>query len=382
MENLKFNFVYDRKHVAKAGKPGTVEIRFTFNRRQKYISTGVKVCPNEWDYQKGTVIRHPEKNELNQRLMAIHAKASKIVSRTYNDENIDFDSIIRQFQGKSESKTIDFPTYCERRTEARCVCEHTKARYRVFTRFLRSWGRIRSFADITVASIRAMDEYLHARGIGQASVYNYHKYLKLFTNDAVIDGYIQDNPYRRLPFKILRGDKQYVDCLTTDQFEKIRSIVISSPHLARVRDLFLFQCYTGLAYSDLMAFDFAECVLVDGKYFYHKKRVKTSVDFVLQLLTPAVDILAKYGNVLPRISNQKYNDYLKVIGAMIDVPNLHSHMGRATAATQFLSNGMPINVVSKVLGHTNLRQTQRYAQTLSRDVRNAFDFIDSKMSSK
>ena len=78
------------------------------------------------------------------------------------------------------------------------------------------------------------------------------------------------------------------------------------------------------------------------------------------------------------LSNQRYNDYLKVIGSMIGVDGLHSHMGRATAATMFLSKGMPINVVSKVLGHTNLRQTQRYARTLSRDVRSAFNNIEGK----
>ncbi len=128
-----------------------------------------------------------------------------------------------------------------------------------------------------------------------------------------------------------------------------------------------------------MAFDFNECDLVDGKYLYHDRRVKNSVDFVLQLLPQAVEILEKYNYKLPQISNQKYNDYLKVIGLMIGVNNLHSHMGRATAATMFLSKGMPINIVSKVLGHTNLRQTQRYARTLSRDVRAAFDALENKI---
>ena len=223
-----------------------------------------------------------------------------------------------------------------------------------------------------------MDEYLHTREIGQSTIYNYHKYLKLFINDAIIDNLVQENPYRRLSFKISRGDKKYVDCLTVEQFDAVRNLTVSTPHLCKARDLFLFQCYTGLAYADLMAFDFNECDLIDGKYFYHDRRAKTDVDFVLQLLPQAVDILTKYKNKLPTLSNQRYNDYLKVIGSMIGVDGLHSHMGRATAATMFLSKGMPINVVSKVLGHTNLRQTQRYARTLSRDVRSAFNNIEGK----
>lgn len=378
MAILNFNIVYDRKHATEKGKQGSVEIRFSLGRKQKYFSTGIKVPAVAWDSCQCRIVRHPDKKELNQRLAAVKFRANKIVNKAYEDDNFDFNLISRMFQGE-ETKQIDFPTYCEQRTTARRVSESTKTRYRVFTRFLRSWGKIVSFADLTVANVRAMDEYLHTREIGQATIYNYHKYLKLFINDAVIDNLVQDNPYRRLSFKIARGDKQYVDCLTVEQFDSIRSLSVTTPHLAKARDLFLFQCYTGLAYSDLMAFDFNECDLIDGKYFYHDRRVKTDVDFVLQLLPQAVEILNKYNNHLPKISNQKYNDFLKVIGSMIGVESLHSHMGRATAATMFLSKGMPINIVSKVLGHANLRQTQRYARTLSRDVRSAFDAIEDKI---
>ena len=349
------------------------------NRQQKYFSTGIKVFADEWDYQECKVVRHPDRMELNQRLTAIRAIAYKIVNKAYDDEDgFDFNLLTRMFRGEP-AKKIDFPTYCEQRTAARCVSESTRTRYRVFTRFLRSWGKIISFSDLTVAKIRAMDEYLHTRKMRLAIIYNYHKSLKLFINDAVIDNLVQDNPYRRLSFKIPRGDKHYVDCLTIEQFESIRSLAVTNPHLAKVRDLFLFQCYTCLAYSDLMASDFCKCNLIDGKFFYHNRRVKTDVDFVLQLLPQVVEILNKYNNKLPQISNQKYNDFLKVIGSMVGVDNLHSHMGRATAATMFLSKGMPINVVSKVLGHTNLRQTQRYARTLSRDVRSAFDALEDKI---
>lgn len=379
MAILRFNIIYDRKHATKSGKQGYVEVRFCMNRQQKYFSTGIKVFADEWDYQECKVVRHPDRMKLNQRLTAIRAKAYKIVNKAYDDEDgFDFNLLTRMFRGEP-AKKIDFRTYCEQRTAARCVSESTRTRYRVFTRFLRSWGKIISFSDLTVAKIRAMDEYLHTRKMGLATIYNYHKSLKLFINDAVIDNLVQDNPYRRLSFKISRGDKHYVDCLTIEQFESIRSLAVTNPHHAKVRDLFLFQCYTGLAYSDLMAFDFCKCNLIDGKFFYHNRRVKTDVDFVLQLLPKVVEILNKYNNKLPQISNQKYNDFLKVIGSMVGVDNLHSHMGRATATTMFLSKGMPINVVSKVLGHTNLRQTQRYARTLCRDVRSAFDALEDKI---
>ena len=209
--------------------------------------------------------------------------------------------------------------------------------------------------------------------------YNYHKALKLFCHDAVIDGLLEQSPYSCLPFSIGRGEKQYVDCINEEQFNRIKGLDIVTPHIRQARDLFLFQCYTGLAYSDLMAFDRANCDEIGGKLFYHSKRTKTDTDFVFQLLAPAVELLAKYDYHLPKISNQKYNDYLKVVGMMVGVERLHSHMGRATAATLFLSKGMPINIVARVLGHTTLRQTTRYARTLNKDVMGAFDSIEGKM---
>lgn len=375
MAELKFNIVYDRKKVATDKKLGVLEFRFSMERKQKYFSTGIKIAPKQWKNE--TIVFHLDAVALNKRLNVMRTKALDIVNKSWTDD-FDFNSIGRLFKGDSQQQQ-DFISYCEQRTQKRNVCESTKERYRVFTRFLRSWGAVKDFADLSVSKIRSLDKYLHSQGVRQSTVYNYHKYMKLFINDAVIDGLVAENPYRRLPFKISRGDKQYVDCLTEKQFEAVRSVSLTSPHLVKARDLFLFQCYTGLAFADLMSFDFNECTIVDGKYFYHDKRVKTSVDFVLQLLPQALGILKKYDFLLPKISNQKYNDYLKVIGVAAGVEGLHSHMGRATAATLFLSKGMPINIVARVLGHTNIRQTQRYARTLSRDVRNAFDSIEDRL---
>lgn len=128
-----------------------------------------------------------------------------------------------------------------------------------------------------------------------------------------------------------------------------------------------------------MSFDYSCCEEVNGKWFYHAQRTKTDTDFVFQLLSPAVELLKAYDFKLPKITNQKYNDYLKIVGMMVGVDGLHSHMGRATAATLFLSKGMPINIVARVLGHTTLRQTTRYARTLNKDVRAAFDNLEGKI---
>lgn len=379
MKKVRFNIIYDRKHKATLQRPGTVEIRFTYGSLQKYISTGIKLYSDQWDGEFQEVIKREDADFLNAQIDAYRDRARSVVVEMTREGCGSLDEIPRRMEGQKIA-TIDFPSYCEMRSEKRNVSKSTKARYAVFCRFLRTWGRIQSFSDIEPSVIRDLDEYLHKMGKKDSTVCSYHKCLKLFINDAIIDGYVSENPYGKLNFKISRGESRYVRCLLPEQFSKLKNLDISNIKLRKAWHLFLFQCYTGMAYVDMMAFDFKRCTEnTNGTLMYEANRVKTSTHFTFQILKPALKILETYGNKLPHISLQIYNERLKIVGKMIGVQGLRSHMGRATAATMFLSNGMPINVVAAVLGHNTLRQTQRYARTLEEDVMLNFDKMDGKI---
>lgn len=377
MAKINLSIIHNRLKRATSKHEVSVELCFCAKRQRKYFSTGVKVTTTQWSDASKMVVKRKDADELNEIIQAYRARANEIISKMVKEGCCDLNVIISLMNGEDEGTS--FIEYCERRRNERKVCEHTKKRYDVFIKFLKTWGKIKSFQDCNVSKVRSMDEYLHRQDKAQCTIYDYHKYLKLFINDAMIDGLIEQNPYKFLPFHIGKGEKQYVDCVTEDQFAAIKKLNLSTPHILHARDLFLFQCYTGLAYSDLASFDYANCEEIGGKMFYHAKRTKTDTDFVFQLLKPAQELLQKYDFKLPKMSNQKYNDYLKVIGQMVGVDRLHTHMGRATAATLFLSKGMPINIVARVLGHTTLRQTTRYARTLNKDVQSAFDALEGKM---
>ncbi len=377
MAKINLSIIHNRLKRATSKHEVSVELCFCAKRQRKYFSTGVKVTTTQWSDASKMVVKRKDADELNEIIQAYRMRANEIISKMVKEGCCDLNVIISLMNGEDEGTS--FIEYCERRRNERKVCEHTKKRYDVFIKFLKTWGKIKSFQDCNVSKVRSMDEYLHRQDKAQCTIYDYHKYLKLFINDAMIDGLIEQNPYKFLPFHIGKGEKQYVDCVTEDQFAAIKKLNLSTPHILHARDLFLFQCYTGLAYSDLASFDYANCEEIGGKMFYHAKRTKTDTDFVFQLLKPALELLEKYDFKLPKMSNQKYNDYLKVIGQMVGVDRLHTHMGRATAATLFLSKGMPINIVARVLGHTTLRQTTRYARTLNKDVQSAFDALEGKM---
>ena len=178
---------------------------------------------------------------------------------------------------------------------------------------------------------------------------------------------IKNNPF--IGFKIGRKTKD-VRFLTEEEVQRIKAKEMPSPGLESVRDLFLFQCYTALSYCDMALLkpkDFQSNN--EGILYLRKNRKKTGVEFFIVLLPEAVAIARKYKFRLPLLSNQRYNNYLKEIGAICEIDKpMHSHIGRHTAATYLLNHSVPMEMVAKVLGHRTTLQTRHYAKLLDKSV--------------
>ena len=150
--------------------------------------------------------------------------------------------------------------------------------------------------------------------------------------------------------------------------------------LETARDLFLIQCYTGLAYADLMDFNAEKITLEKGMSVLIGKRVKTNAEYITMVLPKTKEILEKYNYKIPRLANSQYNSRLKLIAEKAGIRKpLASHWGRRTCGMILLNEGYPIEVVSKVLGHTDIRTTQKaYAKILSTTVIDTFKRIEDK----
>ena len=211
-------------------------------------------------------------------------------------------------------------------------------------------------------------------------------------NRALKMGKITSNPYDRLRGEFVSKRRDVVDYLTEEQMQKVMEITpVPGSQVAMARDLFIFQMFTGLGYADTQVFDISHYqreVVVgnDGKeterWRFVGKRVKTGVPYVSMLLPPVVDVLKRNGWRVPRMNNQRYNQMLKAIGMVIGIEKLHSHMGRHTFATWMLSNDAKIENVSRMLGHTDIKMTQRYAEVLAKDVYDDFEKVEKKMKKK
>jgi len=381
--------IFDRKHQAKKDGTGTIEIRVTVARRAIYISTGVRVCEKEW--KAGRIVNRTDAPALNERIGIIYEIVDREANRCIKVGQPINTAAIKKMVWNEKDAMSDEPSFLEwfeHQTEILNLSHGTVKHYISLRTRLIEFGKIKQWADVTTENISEFDAWLHKRRLGNgeaitdAAVYKYHKCMKAMLNRAVTFDKIDRNPYDRLKFK--RGETENIEYLTEDEMKAIVNLKVpTGTQIEVARDLFIFQMYTGLSYSDTQAFDFSQYKKVKGKWINTGERIKTGVAYVSSLLPPAVAVLEKYGWTVPKIDNADYNHLLKVVGTMANISTkMHTHLARHTFATWMLRNGAKIENVSKMLGHTNIRQTQRYAKVLAESVHEDFDMVAAKMKKK
>ena len=385
--------IYDHYGRATSYKDGPVEIRVTHARKQYYISTGVRVKKNEWRKTSGLIVNRDDAEELNNRIAILRSKIEQAVNEALENGTPIIPAEIKRKAWMSDGSATDMYDWICEQIPMLGHKEGTLKHYVTLKYRIKEYKRMMSWSELSVENICRFDAYLHtikrkltdaeikagvkAEPIGDAAVYNYHKCLKALLNRAVLFGRIGRNPYDKLRGKFKRGEVENTEYLTDEEMQAILSIrPVRGSMMDVARDAFVIQMYTGLSYSDMQAFSINDYKLVNGTWRNTGKRIKTGVSFISQLLPPVVEVLEKYNMSIPKIGNADYNHCLKALGmaAGIEKP-LHSHLARHTFATFMLRNGVPIEHVSKMLGHTNITQTQRYAKVMGMSVHEDFERI-------
>lgn len=395
------NIVFDHRGKTLTGKEGPIELRITHNRKTLYISTGVRVRKNEFAF--GSVVNRGDADEMNRQLRAILKRTTDVVTDMLEaGESVDAAEVKRRVwkPAKKIADTNEVVGWIEEQLPLLGLRDGTLKHYRPLLIRLTEWDTIRAWSDVTVENIYKFDAWLHSltakqteaqkkmgepgRLLSDAAVYNYHKCLKAMLARAYKLGVIDENPYDRMKGELKRGDRETMDYLTDEEMEAFESIrPLRGSVMDVAHDLFVFQMYTGLSYGDMQAFDIKDYRLVDGGWRNVGERIKTGVPFVSQLLPPAVAVLEKYQYQLPRIGNADYNHALKALGMACGISRpLHSHMARHTFATFALRQGVKIENLARMLGHTNITQTQRYAKVVAESVHEEFDKLGAAIAKK
>lgn len=383
--------IYDHRKRTPIGKEGPVEVRVTINRNLYYINTGVRVTQDR--FRKGGVIidndTSDDAKELNDRISIMYKKiATEINERMADGRSIDVADIRKHVCTVEDARSkckCTVSEWIKSQEPLLNVSKGTLAHYATLRLRLDEFNEIRHWQDINVEMLYKWDAWLRGlhkkvtenqrragiKGelIDGATVYNYHKWMKVMINRAVRMGVIEKNPYDLLRGEFKRVEKESFEYLTREQMRAIVDMPLDAGSaMSFARDIFTFQMYTGLSYGDAQAFDAGQYKNIDGRWVLAGQRIKTGVPYVSMLLPPAVDVLERNGWMVPKMSNQKYNVVLKKIGERIGEPRLHSHMARHTFATWIMFDGASMQNVSKMLGHRKLSQTQRYAQVLPESV--------------
>jgi len=214
---------------------------------------------------------------------------------------------------------------------------------------------------------------------------NFHKII----NICLANGWLTKDPFANYKAKVKEVIREF---LTEQEIQSLMEKEFVSERLELVRDIFVFSCFTGLAYIDVKQLTPDNIVLgIDGDKWINKNRQKTDTNSKIPLLPTAQYIMDKYenhpvcknkGNLLPILSNQKMNAYLKEIATVCGIyKELTFHIARHTFATTVtLSNGVPIETVSKMLGHTNLKTTQHYAKILDKKISEDMQVLKAKFN--
>lgn len=230
----------------------------------------------------------------------------------------------------------------------------------------------------------------YQKQIGNNAVMKHIQRLRKMITLAYHMEWINNDPFRKFKQKLIPTHRGY---LTAKELERLEELAINSRRLNTVRDLFVFSCYTGISYTDIMLLTKESLVLGMDTYWIITKRQKNGNPVKIPLLRKALDLIRRYmtdkrsvnnNTLFPRISNQKMNAYLKEIAPLAGIQkNLTFHMARHTFATTVtLTNGVPIETISKMLGHTRLATTQIYAKVVERKVYDDMQMLREKLEHK
>jgi site-specific recombinase XerD len=378
--------------------------RIRLSRQNKLeLTTNQSVLPQQWDDKKGVVVNHPDVNIMNKYLEAFKGNINNAFSQLYiAKQPITLEAIKALLMGESAIKQFGLLEVAEEHNANFETMVGIKYSYGSYKNYKTTLKFLKEFvplyfkkADIPLPQVNykfceAYFKFLTTKKTSHVNGANKHiQRLRKLMNYAIKHEYIQTSPMASYSLEFEPVNKV---ALTIEEIQRIADVELMVPTMDHVRNIFLFQCYTGLSYSDVrLLTPMHISVGLNNTYWIHMKRQKTKVAFAIPLLSPALAIMQKYlptsdntSPIFPVLSNQKMNDNLKLIQSSAKISKrLTTHLGRHSFATTItLSNGVPMETVSRMLGHTKLSTTQIYAKVLETKIGSDMQTLSEKLNEK
>lgn len=366
---MTLNFIC---RASKARRDGLspIELSIIINTQRAVVTLDRRVQSQKWN---STTQKVKGDKELNEYIETIRKKCYTIENELLKIDRLDIDTFVHSFKNGIPQREDTLLVIYQKHNDLylqNVVCgkvdntsyyKYCQNRLKL-QEYLQTLGKKDiKLRDITPLFIEGFQNFLLMK-LKVNTTNKQMKMLKKILAFAVKERYLEVNPFTM----VLREEKLDYDVLTKEEIVNLYGVQFIDSRIEAIRDMFVFQCYTGLAYSDMANLsreDIQDDVII-------KRRKKTDIQFVIPLLSIAKEILEKYNYELPIISNQKYNQYLKVLADAVGMKKkLHSHLARHTFATLLLNNGVDMKTISRTLGHSSMKITEKiYASMMNETV--------------
>jgi len=395
-----FNVLYylKRNAIRKDGRMPIVT-RITVDGHVAQFNTKLEIQPASWSVKMGKVIGHSsDSKQHNAQLEDIKASLHGIYHELQRKDNyVTAEKVKNEFLGISEHHETLLDLFQKHNDDVLKLIGISKSpatyqKYEVTRKHLQKFLQLKyQITDISLKEIKHMflsDFEIYLLTTARCNANTTAKFMQFFKRIILIarnNGLISIDPFANYKIRITKVDRGY---LTQEDVEKILKKQFTTKRLELVRDIFIFSCFTGLSYIDVKNLtDKNIRTSFDTNLWIMTNRQKTKVESNILLLDVPKMILEKYkgkltnNQLLPILSNQKMNAYLKEIGDVCEIEKeLTFHLARHTFATTItLAKGVPIETVSKMLGHTNIRTTQIYARITDSKISNDMQALAGKL---
>jgi len=399
MSNVTILIYLKSRKNSKSENP--IYLRLTVNGKRKEISLNRSIDSNKFDKNKqrgkGRSLEIKILNEfLNTETSNIYKLRQEII---YSGEIITAENLMNKYAGVEDKKRTLIEIFeNENKRNKKVLSAGTYKKYVSLFNHVKNYIEFQyKLTDINIKRLDYefvinFDYYLRTeRNINNNTTVKYVKTLRKIVKTALDKGWINKDPFNNYKVskeKVIRG------FLTMNEIESIINKDFAVNRLSQVADIFIFCTYTGLAYIDVKQLKKSDIVIgIDSEKWIKIHRKKTNTLSNIPILSVAEKIIDKYKDnpevlnsdkLLPVLSNQKMNAYLKEIGDICGINSvLTSHLARHTFATTItLSNGVPIETVSKMLGHSSLGITQHYAKVLNPKISSDMAVLKEKLKDK
>lgn len=396
--NLKTLFIIEKSKMNKQLK-APIKCRITYLGFRKPFSTGLFINPENWNASKQKAFPpNTDHNQVNTQLSLIKQQINQaFLMLQVKGENFDVEDIYLKYKGediKTEKTLLEVYTLHNERMKKLIGIEYSKATHQ---KFEESKNHVKSFIrhntqksnilleKLNMKFLNDFDYFLKVeKKLKQVTINKHIERLRKIIKLALAEGFLERDPFllfkqKQVILQVVYLDTRELKILEEHQFKQVR--------LQQVADMFIFCCYTGLPYQEMATLKKENLIDgFDGRKWINIYRQKTKKHLTIPLLTKAENILSKYESektLLPVISNQQFNSFLKEIGSVLGInKRITHHTARKTfASTVLLYNDIPMETVSELLGHSNIKVTQaHYAKVVQRTVSKQMDKLNIKLS--